>query len=247
MTMTRVVRRPPTVTDETRPTDDTDADRADRSDPARSDRVVEDTAVITVETTAEPADTSPTETTPATAPTTASGLPYELVIAEQWFYPSGDGLYDFGGIVENTGTQTATGFIEIEIDFFDDTGRILSTESAFVDTVVPGLRTPFIGLLIEPPAAPTRMEVRLADDNFIEADAGAGRRPDVRQHHDRPTTSFTFEVSGDATSTFTENLDFVQIVALWRDAGGAVIFSATQYLDRVPAGSTVAFTITVVR
>jgi hypothetical protein len=204
---------------------------------------VADSVEQTVDTTTETLDTAPDETAATEVPTTVSGLPYELVITEQWFYPSSEGLYDYGGIIENTGSQTATGFIEIEIDFFDDAGRILSTESAFVDTVVPGLRTPFTSILIEPATAPTRMEVRLADDNFIDEDPG----PVGALTFANITTAdddFTFEVSGDATSTFTEDLDFVQIVALWRDAGGAVIFSASQYLERVPAGSTTAFTIT---
>ena len=230
------------VIDGTEPADGTEPNQ-ETEPTAPVQTAVADTAVETVATT-EPTDTSPTETTSETAtPTTASGLPYDLVVTEQWFYPSFEGLYDYGGIIENNGTQTATGFIEIEIDFFDDTGRILSTESAFVDTVVPGPAHTVRRRSVEPAAAPTRMEVRLADDNFIDEDPG----PVGDLTFANITTNddeFTFEVSGDATSTFTEDLDFVQIVALWRDAGGAVIFTASQYLERVPAGSTTAFTIT---
>jgi hypothetical protein len=203
--------------------------------------VNETVASSAVETTA--VETTAVETTaPETTAPPASGLPVEMVITEQWFYAAGDATYDYGGIVENLGTQTATGFIEVEIDFFDATDRILSTESAFVDTVVPGLRTPFVGILFDPAAEPVRMDVRLADDNFIDDAPGPAGNIEI-SNITTVDNDFEFDINGDATSTFTEDLDFVQLVALWRDSEGIVVYSAYQYLERVPAGSTTAFTI----
>ncbi|MCU1358793.1 MAG: hypothetical protein JWN99_82 [Ilumatobacteraceae bacterium] len=235
----------PTLTDNTVESDDTATDSPDQTDRPP------ETNFVTIP--AETAETTPAITTPpltlptvpsTEAPTTTAAGPQQgdLVITEQWFYPDGDNTYGYGGIVENKGTQSATGFIEIEIDFFDATDRILSTESAFVDTVIPGVRTPFTSSLIEPAAPPVRMEVRLADDNFIDEAAGAVGNITIANVA-TADDGFEFDVTGDATSTFTVDLDLVQLVALWRDANGVVIYTAIQYLDRVPAGSTTAFTI----
>lgn len=235
----------PTITDVTDDTssddttDDTATDDTDDTDETTPETLAPDTVPESVP------DTAPLTlpTVPETvAPTSPPGLPYDLVITEQWFYAAGENIWDYGGIVENRGTRTATGFIEIEIDFYDASDRIISTESAYVDTVIPGLRTPFVSTLYEPAAPPTRMEVRLADDNFIDeapGPVGAFTFANITTADD----GFTFDVIGEATSTFTVDLEYVQLVAIWRGADGTVVWTSYEYLDRVPAGSTTAFTI----
>ena len=231
----------PTITDIT---DDTDApDETDESPDSTLDTLAPETVPDTAPDSVPDSAPITLPTVPETvAPTSPPGLPYDLAITEQWFYVSGDNIWDYGGIVENRGTQTATGFIEIEIDFYDAADRIIDTESAFVDTVIPGQRTPFVATLYEPAAPPTRMEVRLADDNYIDeapGPVGGFTFANITTADD----GFTFDVLGEATSTFTVDLEFVQLVAIWREADGTVIWTSYQYLDRVPAGSTTAFTI----
>jgi hypothetical protein len=229
----------PAANDQTSRTDE--PGRTDETQPPETGSV---TVPVTVETTPVVTTplTLPTTVPPTEPPTTDGPSSSDLEITEQWYYLSGENTFDYGGIIENHGTQTLTGFIEVQIDFFDATNRILSTESSFVDTVIPAVRTPFVGTLFDPAAEPVRMEVRLADDNFF--DEAAGPIGDLTVAN--VTTAddgFEFDVNGDATSTFTVALDSVQLVALWRDPNGVVVFSATTYLDRVPAGSTSVFTV----
>jgi hypothetical protein len=198
----------------------------------------------------DPTSGAPPATTTPAAPsssagsgTESAGLPHDLVVTDHWYYPSGPGMYEFGGIVENRGTSTAAGFIAIDVDFYDASGRIVRTESAFVDMVVPGWPTPFSSLLIDPVAEPTRMDARVSDDTFIDAAPGPQGTITV-DHVSMSSAAGYVDVSGDATSTFEVDLDYVGLVALWRGADGAVEFGATGYLERLPAGAVEAFTVT---
>jgi hypothetical protein len=171
-----------------------------------------------------------------------TGGAVDLAVTDQWFYASGDGLYDYGGIVENHGEQTATGFIEIDVDFFDASGALLSTEPAFVDMAAPGARTPFTSILVEPAAEPVRMQARVSDQSFIDSQPGPQGQVSVADVTVRDD-GFVLDVAGTATSSFDVDLDYVQLVAVWRDGGGTVVFAATGFLERLPGGSTQPFTI----
>ncbi|MBI5089797.1 MAG: hypothetical protein HZB15_13325 [Actinobacteria bacterium] len=188
----------------------------------------------------------PSTSAPSGSATTVTGsmspLPYDLAITDQWYVPSGDDIYDYGGIVENRGTQTATGYLAIEVDFYDATDRLISTETAFVDMVVPGTPTPFASVLVNPVAEPTRMDVRVSADSVFDQQPGPRGTVTVTNVAVVDESGF-IDVTGDATSTFTVGLDYVQLVALWRGADGTVEFAVSGYLERLPAGGTEAFRI----
>ncbi|MFP1602973.1 hypothetical protein ACLD0U_09825 [Microbacterium sp. 2216-1] len=60
-----------------------------------------------------------------------------------------------------------------------------------------------------------------------------------------PTTdSYSTEVRGKVTSSFSDDQEFVQIVVVARDGSGKIIGGETGYIDRLPAGGAAQFEVT---
>jgi hypothetical protein len=165
-----------------------------------------------------------------------------LVVTEHWFHPALGGLYEYGGIIENTGAQTAAGYIAIEVDFFDADDRILATKTAFANMVVPGSRTPFSSVLVDVAVEPVRMEARVSSGTFIDEEPGPEGTVAVDDVSIGRDGDF-LDVTGEAASSFSVDLDYVVLVAAWRGADGSVEFSATGFIERLPAGSVATFAI----
>jgi hypothetical protein len=132
--------------------------------------------------------------------------------------------------------------VVVDVDFFDADGRLVKTESGYLDFLLPGVSTPVIGTVYQPAAAPVRMDAREShDDDRSTAAYGALTIANVTVRQE----DYSSSVIGEITSTFEKDQENVQLVAIWKDAAGAVFYTANQYLDRVPSNVPTAFAISL--
>lgn len=172
----------------------------------------------------------------------------DLTISESWMFPdpdSGDNSYEYGLVLANASSSVVYEYVEVELNFFDDAGRLVDTETQFFSSVLPG-RNIGTGYLYEAPAPATRMETELVIDDFLtsSSEASSGTLT-FDQLTVADTTDYSFRVNGQVVSSFPDQVDNVQVTGLWRDAAGAVIASETAYLDHVPPNTPTLFSIDV--
>jgi hypothetical protein len=169
----------------------------------------------------------------------------DLTMAETWFYDSDvEGSYEWGALVVNSG-KVAYEFVQVEADFFDDGGRLVGTEPGFISEVQPG-KSVVTGLFGNPPAPATRIETKLKIDDFLTrpSDGPVGALT-ADQLAVANVTDFSFDVTGQLSSTFPADAENVQVVGLWRDASGKVTATATAYVDHVPPTTPTLFSMSV--
>lgn len=194
--------------------------------------------VVPSTATGEPADVY---VTPRPEPYEATPPDPALAVKESWFYPDGTGGYDWGALVANSGTGTWSGPYVLA-KFFDADNRLIDSDDGYFGDVRPG-DSAVVGFLWSTPVAPARIEVVFIDGGFAhEPDDGELTVADIAVTADDATTA---TVTGTVTSSFAEVQSFVQVTLIWRDASNVVVFSASTYLDEIPAGGAAALELTL--
>ena len=183
---------------------------------------------------------APTEVYWGTSPTWYEPSPpsAEVALQESWMVADGQGGQNWGAIVTNSGTGVWSG-VQVQAKFFDADNRLVTTESAYIGDLHPGANAAG-GSLWQPPATPTRMDVVIFDGGSLFEETAAGALTIDQLAITNPDSS-SATVTGNVTSTFTEEESFVELVLVWRDAANAVVFSASTYTDTVPANGSATF------
>jgi hypothetical protein len=172
----------------------------------------------------------------------------DMTVSEAWVIPdpdSGENDYEYGVILDNASTTEVYEYVEVQISFYDDAGRLVDSESQYFSSVLPG-KNIATGYVYGAPAPISRMETEVVVDDFLTstsaADAGTLTFDQLAV---ADADDYSFSVTGQLVSSFPEQLDNVLLTAVWRDAAGAVIDTETAYLDIVPPNTPTLFTIDV--
>lgn len=205
------------------------------------------TAVPTPE--ASEATATPRPTPRPTARTTPRPTPEpvareDLALLEQGYtYFPGDTEYvQYAVVFENPNTETwVAERTSVNITWYDAAGGVAGSESTYLSLGLPGQKVAIGGVAFDV-SDPADMEVQFRVGNWTEVDFRPG--------------SFTFEgvttepqqyggpvTKGLIVSSFEEDQEFVQMVAVYKDGAGSVLGGESGYAEFVPAGGSVGFEI----
>lgn len=180
--------------------------------------------------------------TPRPAPYTLTPPDAALTVSESWFRPDGTGGYDWGAIVNNSGTDTWSGPYVLA-KFFDAENRLIDGDDGYFGDVRPGASA-VVGYVWQAPVEPSRIEVTFIDGGYLDDEPEAGELT-VSDVTVAPEDTGTAIVSGTVTSTFEAEQSFVEVILIWRDPANAVVYSASTYVDEIPAGGSVPLELTL--
>jgi hypothetical protein len=182
------------------------------------------------------------EPTPTLEPTVAR---QEIVLVDHGFTGRSGStpVTTYGVVLRNpNASHWAASRVSINIAFLDAGGSVIGTENDSAGPIAPGW-TFAVGDDTFPEGVPATMKVTVTS-NWEETDEtnfGAFQFSGVKTTKD----SFSTKTSGLVGTTFRDEPSLVQIVAIYRNASGAVIGGGRTYADKIPAGQTVGFTISV--
>lgn len=177
---------------------------------------------------------------PATVFVTPLPSPYRndppdaaLAVQESWFVGSPADGYTWGSIVTNSGTSSWSGPY-LTAKFFDAEDRLIDADDAYFSYLRPGANAA-LAYVWSTPVAIARVEVTLTDGGGAE-EPPAGELTVADLAVD---ASSTYPVlTGTVTSTFTEAVTYPELIFVWRDAAGAVVYATSTYPEEIPAGGT---------
>jgi len=191
-------------------------------------------------TTPAPPTTAPKPTTTPAPPTTrAPRVSDSFTATDTFIYPSSSYWY-FGAVLANTGTKPIQD-VQIDVEAYDDAGRLVDSTTDYAKAVLPGV--PYVIKTFTDVGQPTRVEVKLTRGSFSpSATWGALEIANLNFEAAR----YSSKVTGEIHSTFSEDQDYVQVFAIWKDPGtGAIIAVDETAVDKVYSGQVSAFSIGV--
>lgn len=170
----------------------------------------------------------------------------ELILLEQGYtYFPGDTEYvQYAVVFENPNqSDWVAERTSVNVTWYNAEGGIAGTESTYLSLGLPGQRTAIGGVVFDV-TNPTDMEVQFRVGDWQEVDFQPGEFTFENvttepQQYGGPTTK------GQIVSSFEQEQEFVQIVAVYKDANGDVLGGDSGYAQFVPAGGSVAFDINV--
>jgi hypothetical protein len=192
--------------------------------------------------------TSASSSGPSAAPAPASSVaetdPLPLEVVESGFTAFPDdqgGSASYGAIIRNPNEAWAAVRMEVHVDFYDTADAFLAGQDVVV-TVLPG-QTTAIGGQVQGAGDASRMEVVLPDDlTAFQLRTMTSERfeADVVQTSRAGGQTTTI---GRLNSLFATAQTFVQLVAVYRDADGAIIGGAGGGVESIAPGGSADFEI----
>lgn len=130
--------------------------------------------------------------------------------------------------------------ITVNVAFLGADGSVLASANENAGPIAPDT-TFAVGNSAFPTAAPASIKVTVSTSQWQELDVKFG----TFSFSGVKTTAGTFstKTSGLIGSTFVQEPTLVKIVAVYRNAAGAVIGGGFTFADKIPTGQTVAFTV----
>jgi hypothetical protein len=199
---------------------------------------------------ASPSDDGPVATTLAASPSASAAFvpsedpPLEIEVVETGFTAFPDdsrGVASYGAILRNPNTGWSLQRAEVRIDFLDATGAFITGAEVAV-TILPGQTTAIAGqssgagdaasMTVQPPEDLTAFVPRPATDDTFEV-------------RDLQTESMAGQwvTTGQLVSGFTNRQSFVQLVAIHRDATGAIVGGGGGGVEALEPAASAAFEI----
>lgn len=195
----------------------------------------------TTTTVAPPTTTTTTTTTTTQPPTTTTSVPAEPIVFDSGFSYGPDGDLSYAVILENPTDDAALISLWLDVNFIDDEDRIADTRTEVIDFLLPRAQTAVGGNVFDPPENIVDIEIA-GEWQYIrveDAEAGAWTVTDLAYSDD-----FFEEITGYVSHTFGDDMDIVQMTAVFYDQAGDIIGGDWGFVD-VPAGREVAFEITL--
>jgi hypothetical protein len=187
-------------------------------------------------------DSCPASTGPEPSLAPAADAPLPLVVTDSGFTRSDDRA-SYAVIVSNPNPSTwAAGRVPVRLDFVDADGGLVTTEEAYV-SAAPGQTTAITGSASDVQGA-KKMEVVLggSTDNWEELDFVPGTLTfsEVKTKKD---TYGGLTTTGRIHSEFADQMESVEIIAVYKNKAGKVLGGASTYVDFIPAGGDSSFKI----
>lgn len=183
---------------------------------------------------------TPIETTPTTEP-----VKHEVTITGNGFTQLppdsiGASYVSYGVVVQNPSKDIATR-VSLNVAFYNDAGVVVKAADPSIDVILPG-QTAAYGETLQAAGA-TRMEVQALVGNWQTPTTtpGAFTASGVST---TPRPYSGVQTNATLSSTFAKDLKEVIAVAIYRDAGGAIVGGDHTFVDFVPAGGQAAVEIT---
>ncbi len=203
-------------------------------------------AVIGTPTSAPTPATTPAPTpAPTRSPALVTAAPtghLDLQIVDYGFSVTNDGTASYAVILHNPNpaTWTATNF-QVQISLSNASGPV-DTETEYVSFDHPRLDLAVAGYAFDVSGNPDKMDVRLGPIEWQTIDFTPG------------TFSFSnvvtkkdqfggYTTKGTATSNFELQQENAEIIAVYRDAGGAIVGGDSDYIEFIDSGQSLAFEI----
>jgi hypothetical protein len=192
----------------------------------------------------------PTPLVPATLrptieprPTPVEGTYVPITVDDSGFTPvltDAENYATYAAVLTNPNTEWAVYRMTIEVNFFGADDAFIGGEEPGI-TLLPGQTTAIAGqsfgagaavrLLVAPPDDPTPYlpftssgSIEVSDVQMSRGDAG-------------------LLTTGTLTSRLTSDQTFLQLAAVYRDAGGLIVGGAVGAVEAVPSGASVPFEI----
>lgn len=182
---------------------------------------------------------TPIDTTPTTEP-----VKHEVQITGNGFTQLppdsiGASYLSYGVVVQNPSSDIATR-VSLNVAFYNDTGVVVKADSPTIDVILPG-QTAAYGETLQAAGA-VRMEVQalVGDWQTPSGTPGAFTASGVST---TPRDYLGLQTNATLSSTFAKDLKQVVAVAIYRDAGGAIVGGDRTFVDFVPAGGQAAVEI----
>ena len=182
---------------------------------------------------------------PTPRPTPTAVAREELLLVEQGFTlgSSGGGTNwaQVGLVFENPNSATHVArSVTVQLTFYDANNALAGSSEEFLGPILPGQK----GALGRPVfdvvnAAEMEVEFRV-DWESVNFDVGAFTFEEVST---TPAQFGGFETRGFVVSSFEDEQENVQVVAIYKDAEGNVLGGESTYVDFVPAGERSPFEI----
>ena len=137
-------------------------------------------------------------------------------VSDVFVYQDGDYFY-FGAIVNNTGDKPLVD-VEVDVDTFDDTGRLIDSTSDYIDAIFPG--TPYVIYSLTDAGQPTQVQVTTNDAEWFTGDTAGGM---TIENVNLANDDYTSTLTGDIRSTFSADQEYVSVTAVWKEADGIVV------------------------
>lgn len=206
--------------------DSESASSADESESATTRAPSATVAPTTTSTLATPSTTTTTRATTTTGPPAK-----DPVVADSAFWNDNDGGGGWVAIVENPNTDWAFLNVFFDIALIDAENRVLDTDFGSVEFLLPGGRTAIRGSAFDLPAPIADLEFEASWDNedVVAEELGEWLLTDLTVDQERRRT----EVGGDVSSTFQDEFEFVEVVAVFLDENGALVYADSAYVDTV--------------
>lgn len=174
---------------------------------------------------------------PTPLPTPTPEAQKDLVLVEQGFTPGTDGSgtdwAQVGLVFHNPNSTTIARFVRIQLTFYDANNGLAGSSEETVGPILPGQDGAF-GQPIFDVRNATEMDVSFRVDWQPSDIAGFGGLT-FEQVSTEPEQFGGFQTRGFVVSSFQAEQENVQVVAIYKDAGGKVLGGEFTYVDFVPA------------
>ena len=156
---------------------------------------------------------------------------------EQWGSLQGS----WAAIVENPSTQ-ALRYVSLIATLRDANGSIVDVDTGSLSSMAPGSRSAYGSdyLFDVPPTAATVEVAVHASDETATTGSGSLSAGGTTLTSDGEGG---WNVAGEITSTLDRDVEFVEVIGVFRDASGVIVGGAVTYVDLVPAQGAVGFTL----
>jgi hypothetical protein len=152
----------------------------------------------------------------------------------------GNSYLSYGVVVQNPSDDIATR-VSLNVAFYNDAGVVVKADSPSIDVILPG-QTAAYGETLQAAGA-TRMEVQALVGSWQTATTTTGAFT-ASGVSTTPRPYLGVQTNATLSSTFAKDLKQVVAVAIYRDAGGAIVGGDRTFVDFVPAGGQAAVEIT---
>jgi hypothetical protein len=166
-------------------------------------------------------------------------------VAESGFVIDGRGDDTHGtwaAIVDNPDTERAATFVQVVATFRDADGRVVDVDSGSIAGIGPSGRGAYASewMYGMSDTARTVEVVALASTWVDDPVAGELTASGVQV---RPQEFGGVDVTGELVSTFDRKVESLNVIVVFRDADGVLLGGSGSYVEFVPAGGSVGFSV----
>lgn len=165
-----------------------------------------------------------------------------LTVTETALIDEGD-FWTYFATVENTDDSATAPYASFTVEAYDAEGVLLdsSTSSA---SLIPGATVALTGAFFDVGNTEiASLEILMEDYGLSEPNSATGALEPAEPHVDH--SEYETVVSGNVSSTFDEDREYVTVIAVARDADGTVVAVNQDMIERVPAGAAARYEVTL--